>query len=64
MIQGRHDQVAPGAAAQQFFDALSAPAKHLEWFDESAHTPHLDEPARFRELLMKIRKPATVGEGL
>ena len=55
MIQGRQDQVAPGAAAQDFFDALSAPMKRLEWFDESAHTPQLDEPTKFRELLLDFR---------
>jgi len=42
MIQGRRDQVAPGPAAQRFFDAVSAPMKRLEWFDESAHTPQQD----------------------
>jgi pimeloyl-ACP methyl ester carboxylesterase len=61
MIQGRLDQVAPGAAAQAFFDAVSAPTKRLEWFEGSAHTPQHDEPAKFRELLLDFtgtRQPA------
>jgi pimeloyl-ACP methyl ester carboxylesterase len=55
MAQGRLDQVAPCAAAQRFYDSLTAPSKQLVWFESSAHTPHLEEPAKFRELLMSVR---------
>jgi pimeloyl-ACP methyl ester carboxylesterase len=55
MAQGRHDQVAPGEAAQRFHDSLTAPSKQLVWFETSAHTPHLEEPAKFRDLLMNVR---------
>jgi len=54
MAQGRLDQVAPGAAAQRFHDSLTAPIKQLVWFESSAHTPHLEEPAKFRDLLMNV----------
>jgi pimeloyl-ACP methyl ester carboxylesterase len=54
MAQGRLDQVAPGEAAQRFHDSLTAPVKQLVWFDSSAHTPHLEEPAKFRDLLMNV----------
>jgi pimeloyl-ACP methyl ester carboxylesterase len=54
MAQGRLDQVAPGEAAQRFHDALFAPSKQLVWFERSAHTPHLEEPVKFRDLLMKV----------
>ena len=54
MAQGRLDQVAPGEAAQRFHDSLTAPGKQLVWFDNSAHTPHLEEPAKFRDLLMNV----------
>jgi pimeloyl-ACP methyl ester carboxylesterase len=57
MVQGRHDQVAPGAAAQRYARSLRAPSKRLVWFENSAHTPHLEEPGKFRDLLMDIRKP-------
>ena len=56
MVQGRHDQVAPGAAAQRYASYLQAPAKQLVWFDNSAHTPHLEEPGKFRDLVMGIRE--------
>ena len=55
MAQGRLDQVAPGEAAQRFHDSLTAPSKQLVWFEKSAHTPHLEESAKFRDLLMNLR---------
>jgi pimeloyl-ACP methyl ester carboxylesterase len=55
MVQGRHDQVAPAEAAQRYADSLQAPSKRLVWFEDSAHTPHLDEPDKFRNLLVKLR---------
>jgi len=55
MAQGRIDQVAPGAAADRYANALEAPNKQLVWFENSAHTPHLEEPEKFRELLMRVR---------
>ena len=33
MVQGRHDQVAPGTAAQRYVNTLQAPGKRLVWFD-------------------------------
>jgi pimeloyl-ACP methyl ester carboxylesterase len=56
MVQGRRDQVAPGAAAQRYAGSLQAPSRRLVWFDNSAHTPHLEEPGKFRDLLMGIRE--------
>ena len=55
MVQGRHDQVAPGAAAQRYASSLQAPGKQLVWFENSAHTPHLEEPGKFRDLLLGVR---------
>ena len=61
MVQGRLDQVAPGKAAQRYATSLEAPSKQLVWFEKSAHTPQLEEPERFRDLLMEVRagQPAT-----
>jgi len=55
MVQGRHDQVAPGGAAQLYASSLTAPSKTLVWFENSAHTPHLEEPGKFRDLLIGVR---------
>ena len=61
MVQGRHDQVAPGEAAQRYATSLQAPGKQLIWFENSAHTPHLDEPAKFRDVLLGIRDSQLAG---
>jgi len=55
MVQGRHDQVAPGEAAQRYTSTLQAPSKQLVWLENSAHTPHLEEPAKFRDVLLGVR---------
>ena len=55
MAQGRLDRVAPGEAAERFAASLEAPSKQLVWFEESAHTPHFEEPERFRDLIMRVR---------
>ena len=55
MVQGLLDQVAPGPAAQRYASALKAPSKQLVWFEKSAHTPHLEEPGKFRDLLIEVR---------
>jgi pimeloyl-ACP methyl ester carboxylesterase len=55
LVQGRHDQVAPAVAATSFVDSLAAPSKELVWFENSAHTPHLEEPDKFRDLLLQVR---------
>ena len=55
MVQGQHDQIAPGSAAERYAELLTAPSKQFVWFEHSAHMPQLDEPARFRELLAKVR---------
>ena len=54
LAQGRLDQVVPAEATQRFYDTLDAPSKQLVWFEHSAHTPQYDEPAKFRNLLMKV----------
>jgi pimeloyl-ACP methyl ester carboxylesterase len=55
LVQGRHDQVAPGAAAQRYASLLQPPGQELVWFENSAHTPHLEEPGKFRDLLLRVR---------
>jgi pimeloyl-ACP methyl ester carboxylesterase len=55
MVQGRLDKVAPGGAAQRYFDSVEGPGKELVWFEGSAHTPQLEEPDKFRDLLISVR---------
>lgn len=52
-LLGRRDLNAPPELAAAYLDRLLAPVKGLEWFERSAHFPFLEEPARFREALLR-----------
>ncbi len=60
MVQGRLDQVAPGEATERFVSSLEAPSKQLVWFEHSAHSPHFEEPDKFRDLILRVlaKEPA------
>jgi pimeloyl-ACP methyl ester carboxylesterase len=55
LVQGRLDHVAPVDVLQQYAEVLEAPSKRVVWFERSAHTPQLDEPDTFRDLLLRVR---------
>jgi pimeloyl-ACP methyl ester carboxylesterase len=59
MVQGRRDQVAPGEVAERYYNSVTATQKELVWFERSAHTPHFEEPEKFREVLMAVRRWST-----
>ncbi len=62
LLQGRHDYVAPSSIAEQFYQALQAPkGKQLIWFEESAHMPQYEEPGKFREILLTIKRHYEAG---
>ncbi len=53
---GRHDAMTPTAPVIDWLARLEAPAKIIEWFEDSAHMPMFEEPGHFllavlRELL-------------
>jgi pimeloyl-ACP methyl ester carboxylesterase len=53
-FQGRHDVATPPELVARYVDALEAPrGKSLVWFEASAHMPQYEEPARFREALLR-----------
>ena len=51
ITQGRHDYNTPSAIAKEWFDALSAPAKKWVWFENSAHSPDVEEPEKWSAVL-------------
>lgn len=52
-IQGTKDAAAPPALAKKYFDFLNAPkGKIFISFNNSAHMPHIEEPEKFRALLV------------
>ncbi|MEO5721754.1 MAG: alpha/beta hydrolase, partial [Chthoniobacterales bacterium] len=53
---GRHDRTSTASAelAALYFDALDAPrGKQLVWFENSGHWPHLNEPEKYRKVLLE-----------
>jgi pimeloyl-ACP methyl ester carboxylesterase len=54
LFLGRHDHTAPPQLSEEFYASLQAPHKELIWFEESAHTPDLDETERFQREVIKI----------
>ncbi|HEY0824582.1 MAG TPA: alpha/beta hydrolase, partial [Ramlibacter sp.] len=47
LMLGRHDRHVPSELAQRWQSLLQAPARRLVWFEQSAHNPPFEEPARF-----------------
>lgn len=61
-IQGRHDYAAPPSSIEQYYQTLQAPkGKQLIWFEESAHTPQYEEPGKFREVLLTVKRECEEG---
>jgi pimeloyl-ACP methyl ester carboxylesterase len=56
LFLGRHDHTAPSELSQEFYGSLQAPHKEVIWFEESAHTPDLDEPEKFQREVIRIGK--------
>lgn len=54
---GRRDHWVPPDSSVDYFDALTAPSKHLLWFDESGHEPFVDEPAKFNHAVVDMGRP-------
>jgi len=62
LLQGRHDYVAPASILEQYYQGLQAPkGKQLIWFEESAHMPQDEEPVKFRETLLTIKRHCEEG---
>ncbi len=50
---GRHDYNTPWELVQEYYDKLDAPkGKHLVWFENSAHSPNLEEPEKFSRVMV------------
>ncbi len=57
---GRHDHVIDAETSAAYFDALTAPAKTLIWFEQSAHEPPAEEPAKFHRMMRELVRPVSV----
>ncbi|MGG4511548.1 alpha/beta hydrolase [Heyndrickxia sporothermodurans] len=53
---GRHDYTCPGELAEVFFHKLQAPVKKWIWFEQSAHTPMIEEAESFQRFVLDTVK--------
>lgn len=56
---GRHDHVIDAETSAAYFDALVAPSKTLVWFEDSAHEPPAEEPAKFLRVMRELVRPVS-----
>jgi 4,5:9,10-diseco-3-hydroxy-5,9,17-trioxoandrosta-1(10),2-diene-4-oate hydrolase len=61
LIWGRHDHIFPAAGAEQAVKVL--PQARLEVFEESGHTPQMEDPDRFNRLVLEFLKQAQPRSG-
>ncbi|MBL1421767.1 MAG: alpha/beta fold hydrolase [Alphaproteobacteria bacterium] len=54
MLQGRHDYNAPATLAEAYFNQLQAPSKQFIWFENSAHSPNMEQPKKFQHEVINI----------
>jgi pimeloyl-ACP methyl ester carboxylesterase len=59
-LLGRYDWQVPAVAAARYFERIEAPAKRLVWFEQSAHNPPFEEPARFNRVLADVLSPFVI----
>ena len=57
---GRRDHWIPPETSLAYFEALSAPAKRLLWFEGSGHEPFVDESAKFNHAMVELVRPAAL----
>lgn len=61
-LLGRHDWQVPAVVAARYFERIDAPAKRLIWFEQSAHNPPFEEPARFNRAIVEALRPIIESE--
>ena len=57
-LLGRKDPWVPPETSVAYFEALTAPAKKLVWFEHSGHEPFIDEPDKFNATMADLVRPA------
>lgn len=54
ILQGKYDYQVSYQLAKAYLDSIDAPRKEFFTFEESAHSPNLEEPRRFDEVVRAI----------
>ena len=56
LFLGRYDWCTPSSLAADWLSGISAPAKDILWFEESAHCPAFEEPEKFMAAMARISR--------
>jgi len=64
LFEGRHDYNASSEVAHEWFEKVEAPAKQFVWFEDSAHMPMTEEPAKFLVSLVRFVRPLAEKDGV
>ena len=54
-LLGKHDNQISSKIAEEYFNKITAPYKHLEWFENSGHAPCFEEPDKFNDFVCSIK---------
>lgn len=54
IFHGRHDYTTPYSVAQEFYNQLKAPQKQFFSFENSAHSPVMEEVEKFNSIVYKL----------
>ena len=54
VVEGEHEATGRSTLAVEWFEMLSAPSKELVVFEHGGHTPHLDDPGSFADLMAGV----------
>lgn len=57
---GRHDYNTPFELVEEFSRGLDAPHNEIVWFENSAHSPNLEESDRYQKILIQKILPETL----
>lgn len=53
---GRHDYNTPFELSYRYYETLNAPHKEYIWFERSAHSPIFEEPDKFCDTVIRIKR--------
>jgi len=54
IVHGKYDYQVSYVLAHEYFDKIEAPAKTFFSFENSAHSPNLEEPEKFLQIMHHI----------
>ena len=57
---GRYDYNTPSSLMEKYYEVIQSPKKDIFWFEESAHGINFEEPKKFLEICLRIKKECEI----